>query len=163
MPAPRALLFGALFAAFAGTALAAPPPAPARAPVATIVVPLTAPVAAQPLDTGTKALAAELAQRSDAAKREVQTLQRRHDATVFAPLREAFQQRIEAVKREERLDLLAIRLRHAQANGRTDDARELAAALEAQRKLPVPALRALPEAPVVAPAEPVRVQKEAGR
>lgn len=163
--APRALLLSAFLTALAVTASAAPPPASVPVSTATIVVPITA-RATQPIDGDTKALAAELAQRSDAAKREVFALQRRHDATAFAPLRDAFQQRIEAVKREAQLDQLAIRLRHAQASGHADDARALAAALDAQRKLPVPALRALPAEPVVAPiapAVPVRVQKEAGR
>ena len=166
--ASRALLLGALLLCAALPAIAAPPAVPSAT---VVVVPVTAPSAAiteipAPAVADAQALATELARRSDAAKRELQSLQRRHDATHFAPLRDAFQQRIEAVKREERLDLLAIRLRHAQANGRADDAREIAAAIEAQRKLPVATLRALPAEPAAAPIAPIvttPAKKEAGR
>ncbi|MFN8586871.1 MAG: hypothetical protein U0704_03640 [Candidatus Eisenbacteria bacterium] len=159
----RAWCFGALVTAT--VAAFAPPSLAQSPPVAQVVSIGVVPVAPADAGADARALADELARCTVRARADVRALQSRHDATSFAPLRDAFQQRIEAVKRQERLDLLDIRLRHAQASGRADEARELAAAIDAARRLPAPALREFPAEPPAPPAAaaPLRVRKEAGR
>lgn len=171
MLVPRALLLGAMLVTAAAALPPAVAPAFAQSPATAIVVPIVSPSAvsaeaAQAADADARTLADALALRSDRARAELRALQARHDATPFAPLREAFQQRIEAVKREEALDLLDIRLRHARAAGHADEARELASAIEARRKLPIARLRELPVEPAAKPVAPIvttSAKKEAGR
>jgi ABC-type phosphate transport system auxiliary subunit len=95
---------------------------------------------------------AEMHARVLQSQQQVSALQKRYDATTDASLREALQLHIEAAKREGQLEMFRIQLRHAQANGRTDDAKELQAILERAALEKRPALPALPtEAPRAVP------------
>jgi hypothetical protein len=91
------------------------------------------------------AMQSEMQARLLQSHQQVALLQQRYDATTDAELREALQLHIEAAKREGQLDLFRIQLRHAQANGRTDDAKEIQAILERaalEKRAPLPALPA---------------------
>lgn len=114
-----------------------------------------------------QALHAELAERVVQVRKEVAALQARHDATTDAALRRALQQRIEAAKREQRLDAFRIQLRYAHAAGQLETVKELEALIETQMKAPVAPLLPLvpPAAPAgaVRPARPARAIKGGGQ
>lgn len=150
---PRcALLLAAVLSIPNTEAHSAPPPAdPSGLQHA---VPATAPVATPPQQTGAggvataerQALHAELAQRMRRTQAEVAALQNLYDATTDPVRRQALKQRIEAAKQEGRLDFFRIQLRYAQAAGRTAQAQEIEAVIDAQMKLPMAPLPPLPEA-----------------
>lgn len=92
------------------------------------------------------------------SQQQVAALQKRIDATSDPALREALNRHIEAAKRESRLDWFRIQLRHAQANGRTDDAKALQAVLDRaalEKVAPLPPLPAETPRPAARP-QPAR-------
>jgi len=76
------------------------------------------------------ALNAEMTARIEKAKKDVQALEERFLATADPAVKLAIQKQIGEVKKESRIDMLRIQLRHAEAAGRTEQVKEISAAIQ---------------------------------
>lgn len=76
------------------------------------------------------ALNAEMNARIEKTKKDVQTLEEQFLATTDPAAKLAIQKQIAEVKKESRIDLLRIQMRHAEAAGRTEQVKEIAAAIQ---------------------------------
>lgn len=117
--------------------------------------------AASPLEAR-RQLQRELEASVQQSQQRVAALQKRIDATSDPALRELLNRHVEAAKRESRLEWFRIQLRHAQASGRTDDAKTLQGILDraALEKIsPLPPLPADAPRPVAMP-QPARAVRK---
>jgi len=76
------------------------------------------------------ALNAEMTARLEKTKKDVQTLEAEFLATTDPAAKLAIQKQIGEVKKESRIDMLRIQLRHAEAAGRTEQVKEISAAIQ---------------------------------
>lgn len=76
------------------------------------------------------ALHAEMTARIEKAKKDVQALEEQFLAATDPAAQLAVQKQISEVKKESRLDLMRIQLRHAEAAGRTEQVKEISAAIQ---------------------------------
>jgi len=76
------------------------------------------------------ALNAEMTARIEKAKKDVQSLEAQFLAASDPATKLAIQKEISEVKKESRIDLLRIQMRHAEAAGRTEQVKEISAAIQ---------------------------------